>query len=207
MILGDMIAGCRLHLREPTRFSPTDWRFFLNTAQMEMQQQTRILEGDFDVPLVVSRRVYDLRTAGVYHLKATAKLGTTALPVKNLRDVVEQDLYAEGTPTTLYWAATGRLGVLPVPDAASDGQVLRLHGWYWPTEISSTTPDSFEPDFEPIDHPSMVLGAVLIAERVDTDLNVSQMIRQQYGDAIQSMRSRAQNRVTGARVIPPHYSR
>jgi hypothetical protein len=199
-----MVESCKMYVREANRFSSADWRRLLNAAQMEMQQQTRILVGDFDVPLVAGTRLYDVASVGLYRLSGAATIGGTRLTLADHGLLSKtSELTTAGFPTHVYFARTGRIGLYPVPDLTADGSTLVLHGYYSPAEITALTPETFEPSFDPIDHPTMVLGAVVQAERIDKNLDISQLTRQQYSDGVSSMRSRAQNRVTGGRVVAP----
>jgi len=196
-----MVKACQTHVRESTRFTAETWRMLLNASQMEMQAQTSILRGEFSVPLQPLVREYF--TGSLYRILGKPRMSDgTKLTVAGYDDIT--DFYATGTPSKLYplgsHSGSMMVGLYPIPAEETTGSLI-LYGCMWPEEIKIDTPESFIPDFEAIDHDTMVLGAVCQAERIDTDLTVSQMVRQQYADGLLAMKSRANYRATGARKM------
>jgi hypothetical protein len=203
MDVGQVVDACRIHLREPTRFDAQKWRVLMNAAQMEMQGQTHLLEGEFTIILEEGVRAYDISAHGLYRLTQDPCFldDGSVLPRYERNRLAGSNLEETGTPDKVYIVGTGLLGFYPVPNAAMAGRTVLLYGKRWPAEITATTPDSFVPEFEAIDHPTLVLGTVMQAERIDTDINISQLVRAQYADGIGSMRSRQNNRLGSAGVV------
>lgn len=208
----EIIGSCVTHIRESQRYTPADWRRFINLAMMEMQQQTHVLEGGASVRVMGGQALYSVGDSGILTLTANPRLISPTDPTNVIRlsrlqpsdvDAITNPL-TEGVPSSAYWDSAGVIGVYPVPTAAYDGFVLYLHGKRAPREFTMASSLSDSPEFEYIDHPLIVLGALLQAERVDKDLGVSDRVRQQYADGLQFMRYRANNRQGGTKVVKPY---
>lgn len=198
-----IIDDCVAHVRESQRFTPSDWKRFINLAQMEIQKQTEILEGSHEVVVMQGQRLYSMRQSGLYRLTEDPRLGDVRIGRTTHSALVSVDLAEEGEPRVIYSEGAGVFGLWPVPDEATSGKILRLFGKHAPSEVTAATPLSDEPPFEYIDHPTVMLGALLQAERVDKDLAVGDRVKTQYIENIMHMRGRATNRIPGVKRVKP----
>lgn len=203
MTVDEAIEQAKLHLRRDTWLSGDDWRALLNMSVQDFSNRTGILEADFDLTLEEGVYEYDVSDGNLYKLTQDpirVSDGKT-LTRTSLEEIIERsggDPYSvTGTPDYCYPIGTFTLGVYYAPDENYDGTVLLLHGKYHPDEITISTSGDDELPFEKVDHPYVVLGALVNAERIDKDLDISQDIRYSYEQGIMAARHRSRTRIPG----------
>lgn len=215
MDITEAIAAARLHMRRDIWFETADWKTLLNQACMEFQGQTHMLERDFSIALTENAPAYDLSEERIYRLTEDAKYAEydaasqtwsyTKVRRKSraeLDEILGADWYTEtGTPLYIYPIGVYSIGVYPVPAAAQNGQFLYVHGCYHPEEITAATLDSTELPFEVIDHPTIVMGVCVLANRIDKSIVLSRDIEDAYTKQVMAARSRKMGRLgTGSKM-------
>lgn len=201
MQLSEAIERCRLHVRRATWFTESDWRQLLDQSAKQLQRMTNILSADFRLQLEEGVRVYDLSSSGAYRIIENARIGTTVVYKSGRSVLAGRDMDTAGVPQFVYEDGAFRIGLWPVPDATMVGKNLYVRCLHFPSDINTSTPLTQQLPFEPGHHDIVVLGAVLLAERIDTDIIVSRDVRNDYESGIISMRAEAQNRVPGSSTV------
>ena len=198
------LARCSLHVRQNTFLKEPDWRMLLNDSQMEIQSQTHINRGTFFVQLEQDVAFYSLASARIYSILEPMKdTDDNALPLMTRGEMEAYDLSETGKPTYVYEAGQGRIGVYSVPSEAYGGTRIRGYGLMWPEPITADTSLGTQLAFEEMFHNNVVLGAVLMAERIDTDITIAREIQGQYDRGLLAMRFVARTRMPGtSRTIP-----
>jgi hypothetical protein len=198
--LGDAITQAKMHVRRDSWLQDPDWKALFNAAQMEFAQRTGVYEDDFDVSLLSGVAEYNFGDVGFCRFTENPCIGTTELAVvtrAGLRAAVGTDLTVVGTPTHVYPASPGFFAVYPIPDVADNGVEISCHGLYYPAEIVVETPSTTELPGEVVDHPALVYGAVLRAERLDKSIVISREVREDWERAIMNARFRVNTRIPG----------
>jgi hypothetical protein len=195
------IESAKMYLRRDVWFQEPDWKSLLNAAQMDFASRAHTMHDDFEIPLVPGTAEYDVSAAGMMNVSEPPVLNGTALTVLS-RDALyarigTHDLTLSGTPQYMYPISETTVGFYPVPADADVGAIVLVHGSRYPQEITADTPLETELPFEPIDHPTLVLGMVAQAERIDKDVVVARDIVQLYDRGIQSARHRDRVRFPG----------
>lgn len=201
MMLSEAIELCKLHVRRATWLTESDWRHLLDQSAKQLQRMTNILAADFRVQLVDGVRVYDLSASGAYRIIEDARMGTSTVYMRSRSVLKNRDIDTPGTPQFVYEDGAFRIGLWPVPDSTVDGSNLYVRCLYFPDDINVSTPLTQQLPFEPGHHDIVVMGAVLLAERIDTDIIVSRDIRNDYETGVVSMRAAAQARVPGSSTM------
>jgi hypothetical protein len=198
------IEQARLQLRRDTFLETGDWKGILNAVCMDFASQTGVLESDFVLTMGAGVAEYDVSAAGLYRLTEEPMFNATSIMRMSRPAMVVlagNDLTTEGTPTHIYPVSEMTYALYPVPDASMEGLTMLLHGKAYPPEITSSTDSNESLPFEVIDHPRLVSGMVMFAERIDRDINASREVRQDYEQGIMKARYRASTRMPGtARV-------
>lgn len=205
MNLQQALAFLNLSIREDGRYTPTQWISLINAAATEIQTRTKMCRGTVEFTLGPGQRVYSGVALGLTDLLEDPKIGTSKIARKLRSEVIDNDLSTTGTPLYIYPEGMGTWGLYPVPNSsiAVDGAKITMYGAITPTAIADTDPMTTVLPFEPIDHYTLLYGALSIAERTDTDLVISDRIRQQYIDGVNAMMARATNRMSGAIRMKP----
>lgn len=203
-------------MRRDIWFETNDWKMLLNQAVMDFCGETHLLERDFEITLAEGAVEYDLSEERIYRLTEDGVYAlydsdndtwsyTDVLRASRatLRDEIGADWYTTtGAPQYVYPIQNFTLGIYPVPSADEDGQKVYIHGNYYPEEIISSTPDTTELPFEHVDHPTIVMGVLVLANRIDKSIVLSRDIAESYTRGILAARSRKMARMgTGSKMV------
>jgi hypothetical protein len=201
--VSEAVEVCKLFTRRKSWLTDADWITLLDAAAKDIARQTDILRGFAQLEMDAGYAEYDLSAGRVYRLLADPVYydGSTLT-----RTTVEKliaagtDLTLTGIPSTVYPSGSFALGVYPVPDSSETGHRMRLWGVLAPEPIVS---GMGELPFEPVDHLTLIQGAVIMGERLDDGIIISRDTKVEYETSVMSMRGRANRRVPGvAKVMP-----
>jgi hypothetical protein len=200
--LGEAIERCKLHVRRNTWLTDPDWVRLIDSACQEIQSQTHYIQATSNVLLEEGVSEYDLSASRIYRLTRPPVLDGETLMLTSQAAVARYLADPEnGKPVYAYEARSGFLGLYPVPDADSAGKSVSITGNAWPQRMTPSTPLSTTLPFDEGAHDTIVYGALLLAERIDTDVTVSEMVRSQYQSGIVALRARAANLTPGTKYM------
>lgn len=202
MRLRDAIDKCVLHVRRNTWMQASDWINLIDSAIQEIQAQTHFNIEEAAIPLVPGQRVYDLTPYRIYRLIGGPVYERAQLVLVDRERIGSLLANPEqGAPRFVYQEQASAIGLYPVPSAAQDGTYMTVRGNAWPQRLTATTPLDTVLPFDEQAGDVIVYGALLLAERIDTDIQVSREVGQQYVNGLAAMRGRVASLTPGVKRV------